>query len=165
MAQPGSNETNQGCDAMSYCQSDFADAYFAKRAFTDAWNTSGSEEVKNIYLETATRMIQDFCSFSDSQDFQSWPESDESYPVPEWLKRATCEQALYLLNLKKDPTQADRKLTLGIRSTDGTVFDKDFQADILCKSCCRILEDNGGMIAPEAIESDSTRTSGGWITK
>lgn len=150
---------------MSYCQLKFANAYFLNRAFAEAWDTMGSEGAKDIYLETATRMIKDFCSFEEAFGFHSWPEDDAANPIPEWLKRATCEQALYLLNLRKDPTQADRKLTLGIRSTDGTVFDKDFQADILCKSCCRILEDNGVAIAAEAVESDTNRVSSGWITK
>ena len=60
--------------------------------------------------------------------------------------RATCEKALHLLNLVKDPTQNDKKTTLGIASTDGTVFDKSFAADIICPLTCQILENNGGVM-------------------
>ena len=142
---------------MSYAQIAFADEYFRKRAFSSAW--AGDE--KEVYLETAARQIDDYCSFEDENgDPLEYPDTD----APEWLKRANCEQALYLLNLGKDPTQADKKTTLGISSTDGTVFDKSFAADVLCLNCRRILENHGGMIAGDAAVN-SAGISTGWTVK
>lgn len=138
---------------MSYADVNWADEYFALRAFSDAWNAAG--ENKLLYLETATNQIKDYCAFVDEKGAYTYNENDNSeFVIPAWLRRATCEQALHLLNLVKDPTQNDKKTTLGIASTDGTVFDKSFAADILCPLCCRILENNGGVLLDGA-------TSGG----
>ena len=129
---------------MSYTDVIWADEYFAMRAFADAWNAAGDDKSK--YLETATQQIKDFCAFVDEKGAYTYEENAEEYTIPGWLKRATAEQALHLLNLAKDPTQNDKKTTLGVSSTEGTVFDKKFAADILCATCCRILENNGGVL-------------------
>lgn len=141
---------------MSYCDVSFADEYFAKRAFSEAW--SGDEKEK--YLETATMLIKEYCVFEDERGVFTYEDEE----AEEWLKKATCEQALYLLNLGKDPTQADKKTTLGIISTEGTTFDKSFAADILCIQCRKILENNGGIISSEAT-SNSRKIKTGKILK
>lgn len=148
---------------MSYCDADFADAYFSKRAFAEKW--SGDAETKAKYLETASGMIRDYCTFEDDDGVFVYDETDQGkHPVEAWLKRATCEQALHLLNLGKDPTQADKKTTLGIvRADDGTTFDKSFAADVLCMTCRMILESNGGMIADDTTAGDSGASSGRWL--
>lgn len=143
---------------MSYADITFADEYFRKRAFSTAW--AGDE--KGVYLETAAQQIADYCLFEDEYgDPMEFSDSD----APEWLKRANCEQALYLLNLGKDPTQADKKTTLGISSTDGTVFDKSFAADVLCLNCRRILENHGGILSGDAVADDRGKISSGWVVK
>lgn len=129
---------------MSYADVTWADEYFSMRAFADAWNTAG--ENKTLYLETATLQIKDFCAFVDEKGAFVYNEASTEYVIPAWLKRATAEQALHLLNLASDPTQNDKKTTLGVSSTDGTMFDKSFAADVLCPLCCRILENNGGVL-------------------
>ncbi len=149
---------------MSYCDVTYADGYFLNRAFSDAW----AGDKKLIYLETATQNIKDYCSFENETGFVYYDETIEDETaenaiISDWLKRATCEQALYLLNLGKDPSQSDKKTTLGIVSTEGTTFDKSFRADILCVSCRRILENNGGEIVPEATAESGV--SGGYFTK
>lgn len=145
---------------MSYCDSAYADGYFKKRAYASAWDSAA----KDKFLETASRLIRMFCSFEDdSGKTVVYDDSDPGTEIPDWLRRATCEQALYLVNLGKDPLQADKKLTLGIVSADGVVFNKDFQADIICRAACRIIESNGGTVAPEATEEGTV--SGGWISK
>lgn len=133
---------------MSYADIVWADEYFARRAFADAWQKA--EYSKAQYLETATQQIKDFCAFTDESGAFVYEEDSSEYVIPVWLKRATAEQALHLLNLGKDPTRNDKKTTLGIVSTDGTVFDKSFAADILCAVCCQILENNGGILMPGA---------------
>jgi hypothetical protein len=92
--------------------------------------------------------------------YATFPESDTT-ETPEWLQDATCEQALYLLNLGKDPTQADKKTTLGVASTNGTVFDKSFAADILAPATVRIIRTNGGTVATGAVSSSSSVQVGG----
>jgi hypothetical protein len=71
---------------------------------------------------------------------------------------------LYLINLGKDPTQADKKTTLGIVSTDGTVFDKSFAADIISPNCRRIIIANGGSVSSSA-QSKKQSISHGRITR
>ena len=93
---------------MSYTDVNWADEYFALRAFSDAWNTAGQN--KPLYLKTATNQIKDYCAFVDEKGAFVYEEDSKEHVIPEWLKRATCEQALHLLNLVKDPTQNDKKL-------------------------------------------------------
>lgn len=147
---------------MSYTDVAWADEYFAMRAFADAWQKA--EHSKAQYLETATQQIKDFCAFADEKGAFIYEEDSAEHVIPSWLKRATAEQALHLLNLAKDPTQNDKKTTLGVVSTDGTVFDKTFAADILCPLCCRILENNGGVLLGGAI-AGSKRLGFGRVSK
>lgn len=135
----------------SFADISFATEYFAGRAFSEAWDSCNEKEK---FLMTASQMIADFSVFPESADV------DYELVPPKWLKRATCEQALYLVNLGKDPMQADKKTTLGVASADGTVFDKTFKADILSPVCCRFIVQNGGVIMSGATASRKTITSG-----
>lgn len=132
--------------ASSYADLDYAEAYFADRAFSDAWQSCAS---KQMYLNTASMHIFIYATLPDVDGL------DYDLTPPAWLMDATCEQALYLLNLGKDPTQADKKTTLGIVSTDGTVFDKSFSADILSPAAVRLIKANGGAVASGAVSSSS----------
>lgn len=147
---------------MSYADVTWADEYFAMRAFADAWNAAGDDKIN--YLETATLQIKDFCAFTDEKGAFIYEEDSTEHVIPGWLKRATVEQALHLLNLAKDPTQNDKKTTLGVSSTEGTVFDKKFAADILGSTCCRILENNGGVLLAGA-NSSGRRLGIGRVSK
>lgn len=131
----------------AYCDVEYADIYFELRAFADAW-TAADEATKAKYLYTASAMIADYCYFEDAEGEMFV--YDDATGSEAWLQDAACEQALYLLSLGKDPTAADKKTTLGVKSTDGTVFDKSFAADILCVRCRQILENHGGVISPSA---------------
>lgn len=146
---------------MSYCDVGYADVYMSIRVFAEKWESEGVEKEK--LLETASRMIRDYCTFEDENGIFVYGEDDEQKrPIPGWLKRATCEQALYLLNLGKDPTQADKKTTLGISSTDGTTFDKTFAADVLGEACRLVLEAHGVTVASEATAGSSGGTYARW---
>ena len=146
--------------SIPFADTVFAEEYFADRAFVDKWLDCQN---KAAFLATASRMIADFCTFTDAnEDLIDY--TDGVITAPEWLKRATCEQALYLVNLGKDPTQADKKTTLGIVSTDGTVFDKSFSADIISPNCRRIIITNGGSVSPLA-QSKKQSISHGRITR
>lgn len=148
---------------MSYADVAWADEYFAMRAFADAWQGAGDNKQK--YLETATQQIKDYCFFVDkAQGMFVYEETSPEREIPAWLKRANVEQALHLLNLGKDPTQNDKKTTLGVSSTDGTTFDKTFAADVLCAICCRILENNDGVLLSGAT-AGSKRLGFGRVSK
>ena len=132
---------------MAYCDVSFADEYFNSAAFTSGWDALDAES-KRKYIESASRIIRRFCYFYDEADgmpFRYALDALES-EIPDFLREATCEQALYLINLGTDPTQADKKTTLGIRSADGTIFDKSFSADVLCITAQSIIAENGGEI-------------------
>ena len=140
----------------AYADISYADDYFAMRAFADVW-TPADDNTKQKFLATASALIREYCTFMD--DNGSAYTYDDAEGV-DWLKRATCEEALYLLALGKDPTAADKKTTLGVKSTDGTVFDKAFAADILCVWCRQILEENGGIVSPAAAAASKRLTQG-----
>ena len=133
----------------SYAELLWAEEYFRTRAFSDAWQSCGNKEV---FLHTASLLISQYAVFPDVDkvDYEANP--------PLWLKSATCEQALYLLNLGKDPTQADKKTTLGVASTEGTVFNKSFRADILSPATVRLIKVNGGAISSGAVSSSAVHT-------
>lgn len=134
----------------SYASLEYANEYFMLRAFAGAWDSAAEKEK---LLNLATQLIKEYCSFEDELNGGVFV-YEEASEGQEWLKNACCEQALYLANLGKDPTQADKKTTLGIASTEGTVFDKSFAADVIAPRCRIILENHGGILSSEA-------TSGG----
>ena len=131
----------------SYATVEYANEYFTLRAFASVWDQAGEDKGKLLNL--ATQLIKEYCTFTDELNggFFVYEEVSERQ---EWLMNACCEQALYLANLGKDPTQADKKTTLGIASTEGTVFDKSFAADIIAPRCRMILENHGGILSPGA---------------
>jgi hypothetical protein len=145
----------------SYADLSFATEYFANRTFADKWNSTEESE-RQKYLATASGLIEIFCTFFDD-DGMAFVYSASN--APEFLKKACCEQALYMLNLGKDPTQADKKTTLGIRSTDGTTFDKEMSADILCVQCRVILERNGVEIDSRALPGSAGSVDSGFVIK
>lgn len=132
----------------TYATIEYANEYFMLRAFAGAWEQAGDEKEK--LLNFATQLIKEYCSFEDELNGGVFI-YEEVGENQEWLKNACCEQALYLANLGKDPTQADKKTTLGIASTEGTVFDKAFAADIIAPRCRIILENHGGILTSDAI--------------
>ena len=131
----------------AYCSVEYADTYLGNRSFTAGWDAATASD-KGKLLYTASMLIDRYCIFEEVNGSPAEYKGEST--APDWLKQATCEQALYLATLGKDPTAADRKLTLGVKSTDGTVFDKSFQADVLCLNCRTTLEYNGGMIVSGA---------------
>lgn len=139
---------------MAYCDIPFADQYFNAAAFTSGWDALDSDS-KRKYIESASRIIRRFCCFYDENDGMPFRYSLDALEneIPDFLREATCEQALYLVNLGKDPTQADKKTTLGIASADGTIFDKSFAADVLCIVSQNIIIENGGDVTYGAMNS------------
>lgn len=146
----------------SYATVEYANEYFMLRAFSSAWEQAGSEKEKLLNL--ATQLIKEYCAFEDELNGEMFV-YDEAGEDQNWLRDATCEQALYLANLGKDPTQADKKTTLGIASTEGTVFDKSFAADIIAPQCRRILEAHGGVMTDGATAATAGSIGSGQVWK
>ena len=144
-----------------------ADSYFSARAYSSGWTALSGEEEKAQYLNLASVIIRIFSSFTpeDAEAPVSIddPEIIEKYTLESVLEAACLEEALHLVNLGKDPTQTLKVLNLGILSTDGTVFDHSFVADILCPFTVRILENAGFEISSEATGGGSVQV--GLITK
>lgn len=142
-----------------------ADSYFTMRAFSSNWLALVEEE-KEQYLALASAIIRIFASYTPENEDEAIVlsvENIEKYDLAEVLETACFEEALYLVNLGKDPTQTLKVLTLGILSTDGTTFSHDFVADIFCPVVVRFLKDAGFEIAAEATNGDSEQV--GLITK
>ena len=144
-----------------------ADAYFGARAYSSGWTTLSDDETKAQYLTLASVIIRIFSSFTpeDAEEPVSIDDPDivEKYMLADSLEAACLEEALHLVNLGKDPTQTLKVLNLGILSTDGTVFDHSFVADILCPFTVRILKNAGFDISSEATGGGSVQI--GIITK
>jgi hypothetical protein len=149
-------KNNERKITMPYADLTFAEEYFSDRAYTDNWQNA-AESDKQRFLGMATKLIEDFCQFYDEIGAPFLFSIDGA---PEWLKKACCEEALYLLNLGKDPTQPDEVTVMGIASTKGTTFDRSMKADILCVSCRRIIEANGGEIDSAAVTASGGIGSG-----
>ena len=129
---------------IAYVTPDYATAYFADRPDAEAFLAL---DAPDKFLAFAGQLIADYCVFYDEAGAYTFAADN----APDFIKRATCEEALYLATLGKDPTAALQVLTLGIVKTDdGTTFDHRFKPDILGVNVRRILTANGGDVAPEA---------------
>lgn len=146
----------------SYATVEYANEYFLLRAFASAWDQADADKEKLLNL--ATRLIKEYCYFEDDLNGEMFV-YEEVAEDQDWLRDATCEQALYLANLGKDPTQADKKTTIGIASTEGTVFDKSFAADIIGPRCRRILEAHGGIMTDGATAATAGSIGSGQVWK
>lgn len=144
-----------------------ADSYFSARAYSSGWTALADDETKAQYLNLASVVMRIFSSFTpedaDAPVSIDDPDIVEKYALSSVLEAACLEEALHLVNLGKDPTQTLKVLNLGILSTDGTVFDHSFVADILCPFTVRILKNAGFEISSEATGGGSVQI--GIITK
>lgn len=144
-----------------------ANAYFGARAYSSGWTALAGDETKAQYLNLASVIIRIFSSFTpedaDAPVSIDEPEIVKKYTLESVLEAACLEEALHLVNLGKDPTQTLKVLNLGILSTDGTVFDHSFVADILCPFTVRILKNAGFDISSEDTGGGSVQI--GIITK
>lgn len=141
-----------------YCTLEYADAYFSQRLNVEAWDAA-EESTRSKALATATRQIRQFARFYDDIDrpIELDPEN-----LPPQVPEAAAEQAIYLLTLGFDPAQPKKVNTLGILSTDGTVFDKTMTAAILCDTTVRLLENAGAEILENAGMNATGATFGRW---
>lgn len=144
-----------------YADLSFAAEYLGTRAFVDKWQALTDADRQKL-LTTATIQIDTFCLFYDDEEL---PVYYDAADAPDWLQRACCEQALYLANLGKDPTQTEEVVAMGIASTKGTTFDRDMVADILCVQCRKIIVNNGGEVSVEACGSASGSIGSCPVTK
>lgn len=150
-----------GAAANSYVTVDYADDYALLRIGTTAWAALTTAN-KQAYLVTATRMLETYFAFrgnpADESQALHWPAVDDiswdtltfdSDTIPEAVKRATCEQALYLLRINaiEDPTA----IMAGLASVQvGAIeveFDKSMTPDQIPGYVAAMLARYGTMVA------------------
>lgn len=141
-----------------YCDLTWAEQYFAERSNSDNWNEA-TEAEKSAALATATRDIYHYATFFESlpddartgeekQPFKYAYDGSETRTIPDLLKEATCEQAIYKITVNRlDAIDATRS---GIASAKGVTFDRDAVPDQLCAECIDILDEMGAEVAPSA---------------
>lgn len=129
---------------MTYTDIPFADDFLAGQYQADQYWGQAGDVLKASCLTTASRQISLFAS-------------DLPTDAPDWLKEATCHQALYLLRLAHDTTFPRQHLTLGLsRDEDGNTFDYGYAPQILCPATIRLLRTNGATIDPDALGHKAT---------
>lgn len=140
-----------------FCDLVWAEQYFTERTGADNWNGAEAAE-KTAALATATRDIARYATFfetvtnadgkEEEQSFKYAYDGTETREIPDKLKEATCEQALYRLTVNRlDAIDATRS---GIASAKGVVFDRYAVPNQLSDECIDILEEMGAEVAAEA---------------
>lgn len=149
-----------GADANSYVTVAYADDYFTTRLNSSAWS-SAVTATKQSALVTATETIEEKFSWrgvkaTDTQALH-WPASEaydcngdaiDDTDIPGAVKRAVCEQALYLLTF--DATQTPVGIMQGISSASvgavSAVFDSKMTPERMQSRVSLILRCYGEMI-------------------
>ena len=145
------------CYTTPYCDLDWAEQYFAERSNSDNWNDA-TEAEKTAGLCTATRSIYRYAVFteevtgqngeSELNQFKYAYDGKETREIPDKLKEATCEQAIYAMTLNRlDALDASRQ---GLSSAKGVVFDKEAIPNQLADECIDILTEMGAEVEPGA---------------
>lgn len=140
-----------------YCDLEWAEQYFSERSNSDNW-TDATDEEKNAALCTATRDIFHHAYFSELVQtgeteselvqFRYKYDGSETREIPDHLKEATCEQAIYKMTLNRlDALDATHQ---GLSSAKGVVFDKDAIPNILSDDTIDLLNEMGAEVDPGA---------------
>lgn len=130
------DSTIGGENSNSYSDVAAADEYFATNLAGESWQGL-SDIQKQSYLVQATLMIDDFVDWTSlpSSESQSlhWPavgatdRSGRSHPdniIPKDIQRATCEQAVYLMEVNS--TNNPAAISQGIKSAKADVLEVEF---------------------------------------
>ena len=136
-----------------YCDLAWANQYFIERDHADAWNDATDAE-KTAALATATRDIARYAAFSETvtdasgketvQSFKYAYDGSETRTIPDKLKEATCEQAIYKLTVNR--LDAIENTRSGIASAKGVVFDREAVPNPICDECFDILTEMGAEV-------------------
>lgn len=140
-----------------YCDITWAEQYFAERVNSDNWTTA-TEANKSAALATGTRDIARYATFyevvtnnlgeEEKKPFKYAYDGSETRVIPDKLKEALCEQAIYKLTINRlDVIETTRS---GIANAKGVAFDRQAVPDQLCDETIDILTEMGADISPEA---------------
>ncbi len=151
-----------------YAALDWAETYFAERSGSDNWSDANDEN-KLAALKTATRDIFKYAIFVEvvtetinefpeeiEQEFRYLYDGTETRTIPNALKEACCEQAIYKLTVNRlNAVDATRS---GLASAKGASFDRNAIPAQLCDECIDILEDMGATVKAAAGSNTMTVT-------
>lgn len=158
-----------GANANSYVSVADADAYIAIRLYSDEWNAADTA-TKQAALATATATIDELYQWKGEKATSTqelhWPATGavdcngddiNSTTIPNAVKNAVCEQALYLLKFDalQTPTSIMQGLSAATVGSLSATFDKYATPEKLQTRVQSILRCYGQMIgsnsATEAI--------------
>lgn len=135
---------------IPYAGLEWAEEYFQERINSDNWQEADEDnkKEKTAALASASRDIERYATFfyEEGEEFK-YP-LDGGMDIPDKLKEACCEQALYLLTV--DRQGAIDQSRMGIASAKGTVFDRDAIPAKLGDVCIDILRSMGAEISAAA---------------
>ena len=148
----------------AFCDLEWADRYFQERTNSGNWIDASTEE-KNAALATATRDITRYSTFTETvyvngkpqtQSFVYAYDGSETRVIPDKLKEACCEQAIYKLSV--DRLDAIETTRAGIASAKGVVFDTNAIPDQLSDECIDLL-----MLMGASVDAAAGGNSMNWM--
>jgi len=134
-------------EPIPFCSLEFANLFLGAHRWIDNW-TGASDEEKTAALINSTQVIIQFCKFFDEEENEIHyiPESEDDANIPDWLRQATCYEALYFLDLENDPARPFPLGILGIIKDGKTTFDHNYEPPLFSAMARQILENNGAIV-------------------
>lgn len=132
---------------VTFCDTTFGDTFIGEHRWSENW-TDASAADKAQALVNATNLIQQFVNFYDSDGVEVTyaPEDETDELIPDWLRKACCYEALYLLDLDNDPARPFPLGILGIIQSGSDKMSHDYEPPLFSMMCSRLLKINGAIV-------------------
>lgn len=146
-------------DANSYCSKTEADTYFQAHLYKTDWENASSSN-KNIALVMATRILDEQVDWAgyiaDDEQALRWPRDSvftidgvelDDDTIPDFLKNATAEMAMYLLASNR--TADDETLGFSRIKAEGLemVIDKTDRQEVIPDAVYQMVKNYGDMMS------------------
>ncbi len=143
---------------VPYCTEAWAEQYYSEYLYDENWSNA-SDEKKLSAVKCATAFFDIFVVFYDDGGneitYAKSEDDDWNDEInPRLLKRACAEEGAYLLSLDDNPAEPHPLTILGMISADGRKFDKAYVPPIFPVHVAKMLEMLGGVIDPDAVDSN-----------
>jgi len=132
---------------VTFCGTTFGDTFLGEHRWSENWTNATSTE-KSQALVNATNLILQFVEFFDEDGVEVAyaPIDDEDEDIPDWLRKACCYEALYLLDLDNDPARPFPLGILGIIQSGTDKLSHDYEPPLFSLMCKRLLANNGAVV-------------------